>query len=264
MGDQSSPSEGYSSELPVHTVQVSAFYMAKHLVTKEQWDSVRAWGLTHGYTDLSVGAGKAGNHPVHTITWYDMVKWCNARSQNEGLTPCYTVKGQIYQTGVDAAVACNWSANGYRLPTEAEWEKAARGGLSGKRFPCGDTLSHTHANFLNRGGEAYQTGTPEYHPDYKMDPRPFTSPVGSLAPNGHGLYDMTGNVWERCWDWYGAYPASGATDPRGPTLGAYRVYRGGGWDFNAFYCRVAFRSGNGPGNHGGGSIGFRVARSSVP
>ena len=129
MGDQSSPLVGDNNELPVHTVQVSAFYMGKYEVTKEEWDAVRTWGLANGYTDLAAGNGsyasKGANHPVHSITWYDMVKWCNARSQKEGLTPCYTVSGATYKTG-QSAPECNWNANGYRLPTEAECEKAAR------------------------------------------------------------------------------------------------------------------------------------------
>jgi len=103
------------TDAPIRTVTVSAFYMGTNLVTKELWDEVRTWGLTHNYTDLSAGAGKATNHPVYNITWYDMVKWCNARSQKEGLTPCYTVSGSIYQTGYSEP-DCNWSATatGYR------------------------------------------------------------------------------------------------------------------------------------------------------
>ena len=126
MGNALSASgDGSSSELPVHTVYVSAFYMDRYEVTKQLWDDVRAWGLSNGYTDLPVGSGKAASHPVQSITWYSMVKWCNARSQKDGLTPVYCTNDAqtvIYKTGnwdvTNAQV--KWSANGYRLPTEAE------------------------------------------------------------------------------------------------------------------------------------------------
>lgn len=265
MGDQSSPPVGYSDELPVHSVQVSAFYMAKYEVTKELWDTVRAWGLTNGYTDLAVGGGKAANHPVHSITWYDMVKWCNARSQKESLTPCYTVSGLTYETG-SSAPDCNWNASGYRLPSEAEWEKSARIGVYGKNFPWGDTITHSQANYYSRSFFTYDVSpTRNYHPTYAVGGVPYSSPVGSFAPNGHGLYDMAGNMWEWCWDWDGSsyYSTSPGSDPRGPSSGTSRVDRGGSWDNGAAYCRVAYRNSNTP-TITDVSIGFRIARSSVP
>ncbi len=257
------------ADASVHTVNVSAFYMAKYETTKELWDEVRAWGLTHNYTDLAVGNGsfasKGANHPVHSITWYDMVKWCNARSEKENLTPCYTVSGAVYRTGSSAPV-CNWGANGYRLPTEAEWEKAARGGVSGKLFPWGtDTITHSQANYYSSTSYAYDTSpTRGVHPTYAVGRAPYTSPVDSFTPNAYGLHNMSGNVWELCWDWYASYTADSQTDPRGATSGSLRVVRGGGWDFDANGCRVAFRYyGYDPANSYN-SIGFRVARSSVP
>ena len=268
MGDQSNPLVGYSHELPVHSVYVSAFYMGKYEVTTELWETVRAWGLNNGYTDLPVGNGslasKGANHPVHSINWYAMVKWCNARSQKENLTPCYTVSGSTYKIG-SSAPDCNWSANGYRLPSEAEWEKAARGGVSGKNFPWGtDTITHSQANYYSLTSYAYDVSpTQNYHPTYAVGGYPYSSPVGSFAPNGYGLYDMAGNMWEWCWDWYGSYTAGSQTDPRGAASGSYRVGRGGSWLNGADYCRVALRGGNAPG-FTNNDFGFRIARSSVP
>jgi len=257
---------GGSDELPIHTVYVSEFYMAKHEVTKALWDEVRTWGLANGYTDLSTGDGKAANHPVYSVNWWDVVKWCNARSERDGLTPCYTVSEATYKTGNSNVVVCNWSANGYRLPTEAEWEKAARGGLSGQNFPWGNTISHNQANYFSHDFYSYDVSlTRGYHPDYTAGDFFYTSPVGSFAPNGYGLYDMAGNIFEWCWDWHGSYAAGSQADPRGPSSGTGRVQRGGGWYFLAINCRVAFRASDTPGStityYG---FGFRPARSSVP
>jgi formylglycine-generating enzyme len=253
----------------VHTVQVSAFYMGKYEVTKELWDEVRAWGLMNGYTDLPVGNGsyasKGAHHPVHSIAWFDMVKWCNARSQKEGLTPCYTVTGATYMLSFSES-DCNWNANGYRLPTEAEWEKAARGGVAGKNFPWGtDTISHSQANYYAYPSFSYDLSgvVNNFHPTYAVGGYPYSAPVGSFAPNGYGLYDMAGNMWEQCWDPYGSYSAGAQTDPRGPSSGAVRVLRGGSWVNDANYCRVAGRGIYGPGITYS-YVGFRVARSSVP
>jgi formylglycine-generating enzyme required for sulfatase activity len=205
MGNCMFVSEGRSDELPVHTVYVSAFYMDQYLVTKVRWDGVNQWATNHGYNFDNIGFGKAANHPVQTINWLDAVKWCNARSEMEGLNPCYYTSANqvaVYRSGqVNLTNACvNWAANGYRLPTEAEWEKAARGGLSGHRFPWGDTISWSQANYY-----AYPSGhTYDVNPTEGINPVffgvPYTSPVDYFAPNGYGLYDMAGNVSQWCWD----------------------------------------------------------------
>jgi formylglycine-generating enzyme required for sulfatase activity len=242
--------DGDSSALPLHTVYVSAFYMDKYDVTKTLWDSVYQWAITHGYSFDYVGSGKAANHPVQTIDWYDAVKWCNARSEKENRTPAYYTSGNqttIYKTGqLNLTNGCvNWTS-GYRLPTEAEWEKAARGGASGQRFPWGNTISWSQANYnaypLSAGGYAYDISpTRGYHPTFATGNDPYTSPVGYFSPNGYGLYDMAGNVWQWCWDWYGSYGSASQTDPRGPASGSFRVFRGGCWFSYASNCRTAYR-----------------------
>jgi formylglycine-generating enzyme required for sulfatase activity len=256
------------SDAPTRTVALDAYYMGKYEVTKKYWDEVRAWAVKNGYTDLAIGKGKTGNHPVHTISWYDAVKWCNARSQKEGLVPVYytnNAQTSVYKNGsvniTNSQV--KWSANGYRLPTEAEWEKAARGGLNGMRFPWGNLISHSRANFNNLEFESYQFGRRNYHSEYSVGSKPYTAPVGSFAPNNYKLYDMAGNVWEMCWDLYGNYPSGNLKNPRGASSGAFRIFRGGSWDDEASCMRIALRGDDGAPEYKDAWTGFRLVRSMV-
>ncbi|MBX3739698.1 MAG: SUMF1/EgtB/PvdO family nonheme iron enzyme [Akkermansiaceae bacterium] len=266
MGDSVEETGG---ELPVHTVYVSAFYMGRYEVTKSLWDEVRAWGLNNGYTDLGIGShygdtnySKGSHHPVHVITWYDVVKWCNARSEKAGLAPCYRVGGEVYRTGNNTP-DCSWYASGYRLPTEAEWEKSARGGLNGARYPWGNTISHALANYWADFGQLGDQSNGGAHPAYSTNGEPYTSPVGSLASNGYGLYDMAGNVAEWCWDWWEPYEASPRSDPRSSALSdftGFRVIRGGAWDRSSELCRVSSRNYFDSPDGFNASLGFRLAR----
>jgi sulfatase modifying factor 1 len=241
--------ESISDAVPQHTVTVSAFYMDKYEVTSNLSAQVYAWATNKGYSFGTGCRGKAANHPVSSVDWHDAIAWCNARSQRDGFTPCYTnANGTVYTNAAANSFAggCNWAAGGYRLPTEAEWEKAARGGVANRRFPWYDanTIQHARANYSAAPASlAYDTSpTTGYHPTFTTGDTPYTSPVGSFAPNGYGLYDMAGNVFEWCWDWYAVYDSSSpATDPRGPASGMYRVLRGGSWLNNTSSARVANR-----------------------
>jgi len=268
MGNCISSGEGDPDERPLHTVYVSAFDMDRHEVTKALWDEVYQWATNHGYSFTNAGSGKATTHPVQTVSWYDCVKWCNARSEKENRTPAYYTDaglGVRYRSGaVDVQINwVNWSS-GYRLPTEAEWEKAARGGASGHRFPWSDadTITWSRANYYALPSYfGYDVNPTEgFNPAWTNGGYPYTTPVGSFAANGYGLYDMAGNVVEWCWDWYDVayYSSSPSTDPRGPasSLNEARLFRGGLWRLYARDCRAAYRGAASPAARAP-DIGFR-------
>jgi formylglycine-generating enzyme len=194
--------DGMSNALPVHTVYLDAFYIDVYEVTNAQY---KKFMDATGYKAPSYWNDpnyNATNNPVVGVSWDD------------------------------AKAYADWAWK--RLPTEAEWEKAARGGLVGKRYPWGDNITHDDANYSGTGGKDVWT---------------YTSPVGSFAPNGYGLYDMAGNVWEWCADWYDSnyYANSQKSNPTGPASGPYRVLRGGSWGGNNGYdLRAAFRYYNAP------------------
>ena len=219
---------GTDPDYDSYTLTVETFCIDEKEVSKGKWDAVYSWAISNGYTFDNAGAGRGLDHLVHTVNWYDCVKWCNARSEKEERTPCYTVGGELYKTG-QSSPDCNFEANGYRLPTNEEWEYAARGGLSDKRFPWGDTITHDQANYYSTNSLPYDVSSSRgFHPTYDDDgPGPYTSPVGSFLPNGYGLYDMAGNIWEWCWD---------------EQESAMRVIQSGGWNYyaDAAGCRVAY------------------------
>ena len=253
MGDPSG--EGHPDEQPIHSVQVSPFYMDKHLLTHGVWRVIYDWALANGYEFDEPGTGCGSDHPVTNVDWYDVVKWANARSEKEGRPPVYYTDGtcrEVYRKGqIDLPPdAVHWRAAGYRLPTEAEWEKAARGGLSGQHYPW----ESPH--------EDYDRQIDPRKANYEASKLLWTSSVGKYPSNGFGLLDMAGNVWEWVWDWFDGdwydKREAHAVDNRGPLNGRYRVRRGGSWDDSAGCLRCAYRDFNHPSGRSG-NLGFRLA-----
>lgn len=268
MGDDTG---GEQSAMPAHPVQVAAFYLDKFEVTLGDWKKVVAWAVQHGY-DLPVDLSFSPplDHPAPGVSWYQAVKWCNARSEMEGRVPAYYTDAaatQVYRTGSLDLVAANvnWAGNGYRLPTEAEWERASRGGLEGKIYSWGDESLVGRTN-----GWQYQQEI-----DNTESPYPLSTPVGYFdghqavpgpdMANGFGLYDMSGNAWEWCWDREGDYEKPKAFDPKGPDTGGMRLTRGGSWWNNEADMTNAHRYPFPPvGETVYGQIGFRTMRAAAP
>jgi formylglycine-generating enzyme required for sulfatase activity len=172
---------------PGHEVALTSFSIDQHEVTKAFWDEVYTWAIANGYDFSNAGIAEGPEYPVHSINWYDCIKWANALSERDGHTPCYYTDNNctvIYRAGQVDLTNYNvkWNANGYRLPTETEWEVAARGGLVGSKYAWGESPSTTRANFDQTLHGA-------------------TIPVGSFPANGYGLYEIGGNLREWTWDW---------------------------------------------------------------
>jgi len=257
--------DGESDEKPVHQVTLSPFYMAKHELSVGEF---RAFVNATGYrTNAETGGGayiwtgstwekkkdanwknpyitQTDTHPVSCVSWYDAIAYCNWMSSKEGITPCYSISGNTAPADWSkGTVVCNWAAEGYRLPTEAEWEYAARGGNKSKGY--------TYSGSNDIGSVAW----------YSVNSGSKTQAVGTKQANELGIHDMSGNVWEWCWDKYGDYPNSLQNNPTGSTSGSNIVLRGGSWgSFGGNYCRVSNRLNDYPGRSNY-YYGVRVVRA---
>lgn len=228
-------------------VTLSSFYIDKYELTQADYQAVMG-------TNPATAYGVGSTYPVYYVSWFNAIEYCNRRSLQEGLTPCYSYG--TYGTNPDSwptgwntnylnhtNVSCNWTANGYRLPTEMEWQFAARGGNQTHNY------TYSGSNDLNAVGWYWDNSGSTTHA------------VGTKAANELGTFDMSGNVWEWVWDIYGSYPGGAQTDPHGATSGSNRVLRGGGWHNDADYCTVSSRVNyNATGT--GHDVGFRLVRVS--
>ena len=224
--------EGGTRVIGGRNVTLTTFNIGRHPVTQGEW-----YDLMGTRPSRFTGADWR-NLPVESVSWWDAIEYANAKSRRAGLTPAYTISG----TGANRTVTWNRGANGYRLPTEAEWEFAARGGMV-----CRGNYEFAGSNAV--GEVAWYNG----------NSGGSTQPVGMLRSNALGIHDMSGNVLEWVWDWFGTLPTTAQTNPVGPAAGVNRVSRGGSWDNTPAFVRSAHRNLTSPG-HWSNLLGFRLAR----
>lgn len=236
-------------------VTLASFFIATHEVTQKEWVDVMGQNPSHF---------KGDELPVEMVSWYDCIEYCNRRSLKEGLQPYYTIDKAAADpnNGNDHddmkwTVTPNPGANGYRLPTEAEWEYAAGGGRKSENFTySGGNEVDEVAWYWRNAGDTYLDGL--WNWPLVQHNKNRTQRVGGKKPNELGLYDMSGNVREWCWDWHGDLEANGS-DPQGAPRGEVRVWKGGGWLGGDFCCEPSFRASHEP-NSMGFDQGFRVCR----
>ena len=243
------------NSMPVSAVTLSGFHIGRYPITQEEFYQVMGVNpsrFTLEERPLQAGETNALRRPVETVSWYSAIVFCNRLSVMEGLTPAYRINGSTDPAvwgDVPASRNSAWDAvqivpgsTGYRLPTEAQWEYAAKGG---NNPPAG----YTYSGGNNVNEVAWHSGNSNSR----------TREVGRLQPNVLGIYDMSGNVFEWCWDWWGSYTSGAKTDPTGPSAGSNRVLRGGSWGDSASGTRSVDRDAYDPG-HRGNVIGFRLVR----
>lgn len=247
-----------TNEQPPHVVFVSGFLVDRYEVTKGLWEAVRSAAVTNGFSGLPTGGIQPDGFSVTDISWEDAAKWCNARSILKGRVPVYYTNSHLtalYRSGTPGTsnIFVKWEADGYRLPTEAEWEKAARGGFTGRDFPWGDDVGGAHANYLDSGDPYDNDVSPAGYYNGNQ------TPAGADEANGYGIYDCAGNVAEWCHDRFGPYTDGAQHDPTGPDVGPLHVIRGGSWNDAPDALRCAARASATP-QARSGVIGFRCVR----